>query len=407
MRTNSCGCTSLLLSYIFAAGASALRLSASKLSAAALSSAAAAAAGINEAPKGTPFVPSSQTPPVIGLLGLGKMGVGMMSNMLSSGVKVHAFDLSPAARDAAAAAGATVHSSAADVLRATADSTAAEASAPAHTPIVSMLPNDAAVNSLFRAPEGDLVAVGEDATSSAGAPPLLHISSSTISPATSAALSAAHAAVGQGFVGAPVFARPDGVTAKQASFVMGGDAALVDFAGAVLGTSTGVFSGGPSGLFYFGANPGAGNVVKLAGNFLIASTIESLSEACALAENHGVEREAVVSMLTSTIFDCLIYKGYGQRVGERDHQPGGFALNLGKKDVSLVLAAADAVAAPMPIASLLRDRFLSAQAAGWGDFDWSAIGMKVSADAGVDVSSHVQRVQQQIDEAAAGSGEKQ
>jgi len=365
----------------------------------------AAGQGINEAPKGTPFVPASKTPPVVGLLGLGKMGVGMLSNMLTSGVKVHAFDLSPAARDAAQAAGATVHNSAADVLRATADSTAAAATHPPHTAIVSMLPNDAAVNSLFQAPRGDLVAVGEDATANAGAPPVLHISSSTISPATSAALAAAHSAVGQGFVGAPVFARPDGVTAKQASFVMGGDAQLVDFAGAVLGTSTGVFTGGSSGLFYFGTNPGAGNVVKLAGNFLIASTIESLSEACALAENHGVEREAVVSMLTSTIFDCLIYKGYGQRVGERDHQPGGFALDLGKKDVSLVLAAADAVQAPMPIASLLRDRFLSAQAAGWGDFDWSAIGMKVSADAGVDITSHVQLVQQQIEAATAAQAE--
>jgi 3-hydroxyisobutyrate dehydrogenase-like beta-hydroxyacid dehydrogenase len=141
-------------------------------------------------------------------------------------------------------------------------------------------------------------------------------------------------------------------------------------------------------------------VVKLAGNFLIASTIESLGEACALAENHGVEREAVVSMLTSTIFDCLIYKGYGQRVGGRDHQPGGFALDLGKKDISLVLAAADAVQAPMPIASLLRDRFLSAQAAGWGGFDWSAIGLKVSADAGVDVAPIVTRTKEQIKAAA-------
>ncbi len=329
----------------------------------------------------------------------------MLSNMIASGVKVHAFDLSPAARDTAAAAEATVHSTAADVLRATADSTAAASVRPEHTPIVSMLPNDAAVNSLFQPPSGDLVAVGEDATASAGAPPLLHISSSTISPATSAALSAAHVSVGQGFVGAPVFARPDGVTAKQASFVMGGEEQQVDFAGSVLGTSTGLYSGGSSGLFYFGRNPGAGNVVKLAGNFLIASTIESLAEACALAENHGVEREAVVSMLTSTIFDCLIYKGYGQRVGERDHQPGGFALDLGKKDVSLVLSAADAVQAPMPIASLLRDRFVSAQAAGWGDFDWSAIGLKVSSDAGVDVSSYVERVERQIEAAAVAQAE--
>lgn len=70
-------------------------------------------------------------------------------------------------------------------------------------------------------------------------------------------------------------------------------------------------------VFPFGSDPGAGNVTKLCGNFLIAATIESLAESLALAEANGVDRVAVKDMLTSTIFDCLIYKGYGQRVSER------------------------------------------------------------------------------------------
>ena len=60
----------------------------------------------------------------------------------------------------------------------------------------------------------------------------------------------------------------------------------------------------------------------------------------ALSEKHGVDRVAVMQLLSSTIFDCLIYKGYGQRVSERDHKPGGFSLTLGYKDVSLVRKAA-------------------------------------------------------------------
>jgi 3-hydroxyisobutyrate dehydrogenase-like beta-hydroxyacid dehydrogenase len=76
----------------------------------------------------------------------------------------------------------------------------------------------------------------------------------------------------------------------------------------------------------------------------------------ALAEKHGVDREKVMSLLSSTIFDCLIYKGYGERVSKRDHRPGGFSLELGAKDVALVSSAAKQADVPMPFLSLLMDR---------------------------------------------------
>ena len=64
---------------------------------------------------------------------------------------------------------------------------------------------------------------------------------------------------------------------------------------------------------------GAANVVKLGGNFLIASAIEAMAESLALAEANGVDRVAMMEMLNSTIFDCLIYRGYGDRVAQRSH----------------------------------------------------------------------------------------
>ena len=148
-----------------------------------------------------------------------------------------------------------------------------------------------------------------------------------------------------------------------------------------------------NGVFRFGEDPGAGNVVKVCGNFLIASTLEACGEALSLAEKSGLDRQAVMSMLNSTIFDCLIYKGYGNRVAQRSHVPGeplvgpGFALDLGLKDVSLALDVAAKVQAPMPFASTLRDRFTAASARGRGAMDWSAIGLSISEDAGVDASS--------------------
>lgn len=93
-----------------------------------------------------------------------------------------------------------------------------------------------------------------------------------------------------------------------------------------------------------------------------------------LAEKHGVDRKEVMKLLSSTIFDCLIYKvlillnskirnfliaffqGYGQRVSERDHRSGGFSLELGAKDVQLVQQAAQEGNVPMPFLSTLLDR---------------------------------------------------
>jgi 3-hydroxyisobutyrate dehydrogenase-like beta-hydroxyacid dehydrogenase len=185
------------------------------------------------------------------------------------------------------------------------------------------------------------------------------------------------------FVSAPVFARPDGLAKKQATWMVGGEQQGRAVATTLLSLMGSVVD--------FGDDVGAANVVKLCGNFLIAASIEAIAESMALAEKSGVDREKVMNLLSSTIFDCLIYKGYGQRVSQRDHRPGGFSLTLGAKDVALVSQAARDSDVPMPFLSILNDRFTSSKARGRGEFDWSAIGLSVAEDAGVDVSNDVKR----------------
>ena len=46
---------------------------------------------------------------------------------------------------------------------------------------------------------------------------------------------------------------------------------------------------------------------------------------------------------------------------------------LGFKDIRLALAAAETLQVPMPIASLVRDHFLSGLARGEGDSDWAGL----------------------------------
>lgn len=77
------------------------------------------------------------------------------------------------------------------------------------------------------------------------------------------------------------------------------------------------------------------------------------------------------------------YQAYGGLIARQEFEPAGFAARLGIKDVRLVLAAAEELQVPLPIGSLLRDRFLALLAAGGGDLDWSAIATMAQRDAGL------------------------
>jgi 3-hydroxyisobutyrate dehydrogenase-like beta-hydroxyacid dehydrogenase len=238
-----------------------------------------------------------------------------------------------------------------------------------------MLANDEAV---------ERVVLGRDGVVANLARGALHVSSSTISVALSERLTEAHAEKKQRFVAAPVFGRPDVAAAGRLFIVAGGDAAAIEAAGpvfAAMGQRTFVISDTPAGA----------NLVKLSGNFLGASVIESLGEALALVGKAGIDERQYLEFLTSTLFDAPIYKTYGALITEGRFSPAGFAAPLGQKDIRLVLAAAEDLRVPMPVASLLRDRFLNLLAHGGDRLDWSAIGRLPAADAGTVAFSTLQR----------------
>jgi 3-hydroxyisobutyrate dehydrogenase-like beta-hydroxyacid dehydrogenase len=121
----------------------------------------------------------------------------------------------------------------------------------------------------------------------------------------------------------------------------------------------------------------------LSGNFLLAAVIEALGEAMALVGKAGLDRHQYLEILTSTLFGAPVYRTYGGLIAGGRFQPAGFAAPLGLKDVRLALAAAEDLRVPMPLASLLRDRFLALIAQGGENLDWSAIGQLAARDAGL------------------------
>jgi len=294
----------------------------------------------------------------IGFVGLGSMGSKMVQNLSKEGKSILVYDISSSAVKKVTGI---------NVQGGTIDQIANECRT-----VISILPNDDILNSVANA-----------LLEKSRFPNFTHISCSTVSPSTSRALAVKHEGLKKKFISAPVFARPDGIARKQAVWMISGNSAGRELAASLL-------SGGGSVVDY-GDDAGAANVVKLCGNFLIASSIEAIAEAMAFAEKNGVDRVQVIKLLSSTIFDCLIFKGYGQRVSERDHRAGGFSLNLGLKDVTLVSKAAREAEVPMPILSALLDRYTSAKARGRGELDWSAIGLSAAEDAGIDISQDLER----------------
>lgn len=194
--------------------------------------------------------------------------------------------------------------------------------------------------------------------------------------ALSKRLAAAHAAAGQHYLAAPVFGRPDAAANGKLFVVVGGAAELVE-------TYMPLFRVMGPRTFVMSVKPEDANLVKLSGNFLIAVVIESLGEALALIGKGGLDQQQYIDLLTSTLFDAPVYKTYGRLIVERRFEPAGFAAPLGQKDIRLTLAAAETLEVPLPLASLLRDRFLTLLAQGGEALDWSAIGQLAARDAGL------------------------
>jgi 3-hydroxyisobutyrate dehydrogenase-like beta-hydroxyacid dehydrogenase len=261
-------------------------------------------------------------------------------------------------------------------LRALGASVAASVKEACRTEVLfTMVADDTALEALVFAEGGILASLPRGSA---------HISLSTISVALSDRLAAAHAKEGQGYLAAPVFGRPEAAEAGRLAVVAAGEDALVQKCKPLFDAM------GPK-LFFVGDRPSQANVVKLSGNFLIATVLESLAEVLTFARKSGVDAGALMEFLTSSLFNAPVYKVYGELIAESKHEPAGFLLPLGLKDVRLVLQAAEAVSVPMPIASVLRDRFLTAMARGNQDKDWSVIGRVAAEDAGLTQSARAAR----------------
>jgi len=288
----------------------------------------------------------------IGFIGLGHMGSAMAKNLVLAAHDVAVFNRTPGRSGALLQLGAHEATDIAGACRGEV--------------VITMLSDDAALSQIAFAGDGLIAHLPKGA---------IHLSMSTISVELSKRLAQAHGQAGQRYVAAPVLGRPDMAASGNLFIAAAGDPTAVDACRPLLdamGQKT----------TWIASEPSAANLIKLTGNFLQAAVIEALGEAIALIGKAGIDRRAYVEFLTSTVFTAPAYKIFGPLIADGVFEPAAFAAPLGYKDIRLALTAAESLRVPMPLASLLHDRFVRLFAQGGERLDWAAIGALAGQDAG-------------------------
>ena len=290
----------------------------------------------------------------VGFIGLGSMGAGMSRNLIKAGNDLVVYNRTRSRSQEMQSLGAKV-----------AD-TASEAAVGVDA-LITMMADDRAVQDVIFEPGRAIESLPERA---------VHISMSTISVDLSRRLAKSHAEKRQTYIAAPVFGRPDAAAAGKLFIVSAGPSESIE-------KCRSLFAAMGQKTFIINEDAPAANLIKLSGNFLTTTVIESLAEGFALMRKAGIDPQKFLEVLTESMFSAPVYKTYGGIIALETFEPVGFKLPLGFKDNRLLLAAAEEASVPMPMASLMHDRFVAALAQGLENADWSAIARVAYKNAGL------------------------
>ena len=287
----------------------------------------------------------------VGVIGLGHMGSAFALNLMADGCRVLAYDRDEARVEALRKAGA-------EALASPAELSACDVA-------LTSLPDDVA-----------LKAVTLDELIDNLRPGAVHISMSTVSPGLSRFLAVEHKKRRQGYVAAPILGNPDLATSRKLFVIAAGEEAAMDKVRPLLKRLG-------QRLFVVGKDAGLANLMKLGGNVLTATTLQSMAEVLALLVKGGIEERVAFDVLTNSLFDSKVHRAYGGKIVDKRYLPAGMVVPLAVKDLRLALMEAERSAVPMPTASLVHDRLVGLIAGGAADLDWSALGLLEARDAGL------------------------
>jgi len=283
----------------------------------------------------------------IGFIGLGNLGAPIAENILQKNRRLFVYNRTASKAQPLIEKGATMCNSIKELSQKC-------------DVVFSVVSDDAALNDITKGNNGIAQNLKEHS---------IHISVSTILPATAKELTQVHKQFNNHYIASPVMGRPEAARAGKLNFLVSGEQAIIETIKPLLQQAGGI------GIWEFGSEAPAANVAKLCTNFLIVAAIESMAEGINLAKKSGVDSTSWINMITQTMFAAPVYINYSNILLKEMFQPAGFALKLGLKDVNLVMKQSNEAKAEMPIGKLMQQRLRESVENGLGDHDWTAVAL--------------------------------
>ncbi|MHB8302543.1 MAG: NAD(P)-dependent oxidoreductase [Acidobacteriaceae bacterium] len=277
----------------------------------------------------------------IAFLGLGKMGVPIVQLLLRDGHSVSVWNRTPRPLDELGIAAAQAATS---VAAAVADCEV----------VFTMLADDAAT---------EAVAFGDDGLIAHLPGQAIHIALGTIGVALSRCLMQQHASANRRYFAAPIFGRPNVAAQGKLWIVAAGDSATLEQVRPLL-------DGLGRGLTIVGEEPWQAHAFKLAGNMLIASMVQALSEAFVFASANDLDPELFLATINEALFQSPMYANYGKVMLHPPEEPGA-TVSLGAKDTRLLREAAAAAGVRLGLAEYLQEQFNASIGNNLGNIDWA------------------------------------
>jgi 3-hydroxyisobutyrate dehydrogenase len=285
----------------------------------------------------------------IAFLGLGVMGYPMAGHLAAAGHEVTVYNRT----QAKAAAWAKEHGGrAAPTPRAAAEGADF---------VMACVGNDDDLRSVCLGAEGAFSGMN------AGA---IFVDHTTVSAAVTRELHQGAAALGFGFVDAPVSGGQAGAQNGVLSIMCGGDAAQYAAAEPVMRAYG-------KTLRLIGES-GAGQMTKMCNQIAIAGLVQGLSEALHFAQKAGLDGRAVIEVISGGAAGSWQMSNRYETMLD-DHFDHGFAVDWMRKDLGICLATADENGASLPVTALVDQFYKDVQKLGGGRWDTSSLLKRLQA----------------------------
>lgn len=283
-----------------------------------------------------------ETKPSLGLIGLGIMGRPMGRNLMRAGYGLMVHDMDRSAVDALVAEGATAGTTPSQVAVAT-------------DVLITMLPDSPQVREVYLGPDGAFEALR---------PGWLAIDMSSIAPSTARDLAVRATAGGAEMLDAPVSGGDKGAIAGTLSIMVGGTDAAFDRALPILSAlGKTIVHVGPAG---------AGQVVKVCNQVVVAVVIEAVAEALVLGAKAGVDPGRIADVLQGGLAATKVLEMRRDNMLSGRFDPG-FRIRLHLKDLKNALELASETNVALPAAAQVEQLMRAMVAAGRADYDHSGL----------------------------------